>query len=234
MAVIQSFGSGSSGNLYLIESNGHKLMLEAGLKMQDIKKALGFQVSSLDAVLISHSHMDHAKSVKDLVKMGKTCYMSPGCAKELCIDHHRIKTVPPRVPFKAGAFTVLPFEVEHDTDAPYGYLIGAPCGEKILFATDTYFIRHRFKGLNKILIECNFAEDILDANISAGSVHKDQRKRLLKSHFSLENVKDFLKANDLSQVEEIWLLHLSDRNSDEERFKREIAELTGVPVYIAQ
>lgn len=233
MAVIQSFGSGSSGNLYLIESNGHKLMLEAGLKIQDIKKALGFRVSSLDAVLVSHSHGDHAKSVKDVVKSAVDVYMSPGCAKELGIEHHRIKTVPPRVSFKAGAFTVLPFEVEHDTDAPYGYLIGTPCGEKILFATDTYYIKHRFKGLNKILIECNFAEDILDANISAGSIHKDQRKRLLKSHFSLENVKEFLKANDLSQVEEIWLLHLSDRNSDEERFKREIAELTGKIVYIA-
>lgn len=233
MAVIQSFGSGSSGNLYVIESNGYKLMLEAGLKMQDIKKALGFQVSTLDAILISHSHLDHAKSVKDLVKMGKDCYMSPGCAKEIGIDHHRIKTVPPRISFKAGAFTVLPFEVEHDTDAPYGYLIGTPCGEKILFATDTYFIRYKFKGINKIMIECNFAEDILNEQIASGKIHKDMRKRLLKSHFSLENVKEFLKANDLSQVEEIWLLHLSDRNSDEERFKREVQELTGVIVRIA-
>ena len=34
---------------------------------------------------------------------------------------------------------------------------------------------------------------------------------------------------------EIWLLHLSDGNSDAERFKREIMELTGKkePVYIA-
>lgn len=233
MAEIKSFGSGSSGNCYIIESHGKKLMLEAGLKMQDIKKALGFKVSSLSGCVISHSHGDHAQSVKHVVKLGVSCYMSPGTAKEIGIDHHRIKTVPPRVPFKVDGFTVLPFEVEHDTEAPYGYLIGTPCGEKILFATDTYFIRHRFKGLNKILIECNFAEDILNANIADGSVHKDQRKRLLKSHFSLENVKEFLKANDLSQVEEIWLLHLSDRNADGERFKREVAELTGKVVYIA-
>lgn len=46
-------------------------------------------------------------------------------------------------------------------------------------------------------------------------------------------MKDFLKANDLRHVQEIWLLHLSDGNSDADRFKREIQELTGKPVYIA-
>jgi DNA-binding transcriptional MerR regulator len=58
------------------------------------------------------------------------------------------------------------------------------------------------------------------------------KKRLLRLHFSLENVKEFLRANDLSKVQEIWLLHLSDNNSDEERFKREIMELTGKVVYV--
>lgn len=55
---------------------------------------------------------------------------------------------------------------------------------------------------------------------------------LLKSHFSLENIKKFLLANGLSRVQEIWLLHLSDGNSDAERFKREIQSLTGKPTYI--
>jgi hypothetical protein len=59
------------------------------------------------------------------------------------------------------------------------------------------------------------------------------KKIPIKSHFSLENVKRFLQANDLSRVQEIWLLHLSDGNSDETRFKREIQELTGKPVIIA-
>ena len=50
---------------------------------------------------------------------------------------------------------------------------------------------------------------------------------------ALENVKDILKANDLSKVNEIYLIHLSDGNSNAEQFKREIQELTGKPVYIA-
>ena len=49
----------------------------------------------------------------------------------------------------------------------------------------------------------------------------------------MANVKEFLRANDLSKVEEIHLLHLSDGNSDEARFKREIQELTGRVVMVA-
>ena len=59
------------------------------------------------------------------------------------------------------------------------------------------------------------------------------RDRLIESHFSLENVKEFLKANDLSRVRGIWLMHMSLVNCDFKRAKREIQELTGIPTYIA-
>lgn len=83
------------------------------------------------------------------------------------------------------------------------------------------------------MVECNFADDLLGNNVDSGAVPLEMKKRLLKSHFSLRNVKEFLRANDLSKVQEIWLLHLSDGNSDESRFKREIVELTGKPVFVA-
>ncbi|WP_281253736.1 hypothetical protein [Sporomusa silvacetica] len=42
-----------------------------------------------------------------------------------------------------------------------------------------------------------------------------------------------MKANDLSMVREIYLIHLSSGNSDAYRFKREIAELTGKMIFVA-
>jgi phosphoribosyl 1,2-cyclic phosphodiesterase len=75
--------------------------------------------------------------------------------------------------------------------------------------------------------------DILQENVAAGLVPTELKNRLMKSHFSLANVKEFLRANDLSRVQEIWLIHLSDGNSDAARFKREIQELTGKMVYVA-
>ena len=49
-----------------------------------------------------------------------------------------------------------------------------------------------------------------------------------------ETTKEFLKANDLTKVNNIVLLHLSMDNSDQARFKREVTELTGKRVAIAE
>ena len=50
---------------------------------------------------------------------------------------------------------------------------------------------------------------------------------------SLEILIDLLNANDLSQVNNICLIHLSAQNSDTKRFQKEIEELTGKTVTIA-
>jgi|AntDeeMinimDraft_5_1070356.scaffolds.fasta_scaffold16527_4 phosphoribosyl 1,2-cyclic phosphodiesterase len=60
--------------------------------------------------------------------------------------------------------------------------------------------------------------------------YKKLQKKLIDDDLSYQ---DFLRANDLSRVKEIHLLHLSDRNSNAERFKREIQEISGKPVYVA-
>lgn len=83
------------------------------------------------------------------------------------------------------------------------------------------------------MVEANYSTRILDKNIENGTVPQIMKKRLMRSHFSLENVKDFFRANDLSKLQETWLLHLSDNNSDEAAFKRDIQSVTGKPVYIA-
>lgn len=232
MINIQVVGSSSKGNCYLIDDGYTKIMLECGVKIADVRKASGFQLSKVAGCLISHEHGDHIKGLKDTLKAGIDCYMSAGTAGAIGSDHHRIKPLAPREQFKLGTWTILPFEVEHDGAEPFGYLLSNGEGEKLLFVTDTYFVRYRFKGLTHIMVEVNYSLPILDANIESGRVHKGMRSRLLKSHFSLENAKEFFRANDLSQVREIHLLHLSDTNSDEEMFKEEIAKLTGKPVYV--
>lgn len=103
----------------------------------------------------------------------------------------------------------------------------------MLYATDTYYIRYKFSDLTHIMVECNYSMDILRSNVETGLIDKALKNRILKSHFNLEHVKEFLKANDLSKVQEIWLIHLSDSNSDAERFKQEIQELTGKVVFVA-
>ena len=179
------------------------------------------------------STFDHSKAVKEIMRAGIDCYMSRGTAEALGLSGHRINVIKAKQQFRIGIWTILPFETQHDAQEPLGFLLVNQAGDKLLYATDTYYIRYKFHGLTHIMVECNYSLDNLKRNVEAGAVPKELKSRILKSHFSLENVKEFLRANDLSRVQEIWLLHLSDNNSDCERFKREVMELTGKPTYIA-
>ena len=233
MIEILPLASGSQGNCYRITDGRTPLLLECGIPFREIQKGLHFRVSEVAVCLVSHEHQDHSKAVRDVMKAGIDCYMSQGTAEALGISGHRLHIIKAKQQFRIGTWTILPFETQHDAAEPLGFLLANKTGEKLLYATDTYYIRYRFRGLTHIAVECNYSMDILRANIEAGLVEPALKKRILKSHFSLEHVKEFLKANDLSKVQEIWLLHLSDGNSDVERFKREIQELTGKMVFIA-
>jgi phosphoribosyl 1,2-cyclic phosphodiesterase len=230
---ITPLASGSRGNCYHITDGATSLLLEAGIPWKAIQQGCGFRTSEVAGCLISHEHLDHCKAVKEVTKAGIDCYMSEGTRATLGIDGHRARTVKAKAHFKVDTWTGLPFETQHDAAEPLGFLLGNTAGDKLLYATDTFYVRYRFNGLTHIICECNYSMDILQENVAAGLVPTELKNRLMKSHFSLANVKEFLKANDLSRVQEIWLIHLSDGNSDAARFKREIQELTGKIVYVA-
>ena len=68
---IDYFGASrtTTGSMYLIEVNGKKLLLECGLfqghrqESEALNKVLPFDTKQVDAVVLSHSHLDHALSV---------------------------------------------------------------------------------------------------------------------------------------------------------------------------
>lgn len=233
MIQFRPLASSSAGNCYHVTDGRTELLIEAGIRFTDIRKALDFRVSRLAGVLISHEHMDHSRAAADLAKSGVDIYASDGTIAARKLTGHRVKPIEPKRQFEVGTWTVMPFDVEHDAEQPLGFLLANRDGEKLVFITDSYYCRYTFSGLTHIAVECNYSLRILDENIAAGRVHPAMRPRLLRSHFSLENVLDFLKANDMSKVQEIHLLHLSDSNSDEELFKRRVQEVTGKPVYVA-
>jgi phosphoribosyl 1,2-cyclic phosphodiesterase len=229
---ITVLASSSKGNCYRVTDGKTPLLLECGIRYRDIQKKLNFQLSSVAGCLVTHEHSDHCKSVADVLKAGVNCYMSAGTAEAINLQHHRIKRVKAKEVFQIGTWTILPFDVQHDVNEPLGFLLSNEEGEKLLFATDTYYIKYKFPGLTHIMIECNYSLEILNGNIELGRVPAVLKPRLLRSHFSLEEVKNFMAANDLSKVQEIYLLHLSDNNSDAAYFKREIAEQTGKVIHV--
>lgn len=75
------------------------------------------------------------------------------------------------------------------------------------------------------MLECNYSKEILDANFTAGRIDKKRYERTIKSHMSYDNCLLTLQANDLSQVCNILLLHLSDNNSNATEFIHGIERL---------
>lgn len=232
MIEIQVIASGSKGNCYRVTDGNTPLLIECGIRFPAIRQALNFATSSIAGCLVSHEHGDHAKAIKEVMRAGIDCYMSRGTADALGLSGHRLKIITAGKQFRIGSWTIMPFDAVHDAAEPLSFLL-ASGREKLLFATDTAYIRYRFRGLTHIMVECNYQPEILRANIAEGVVSGAQKKRLLRSHFSLDNVLGFLAANDLSAVREIWLLHLSDHNSDAGAMLRAVQAATGRPVVIA-
>lgn len=228
MLDIKVLASSSKGNCFYIDDGKTPLLLDCGISIKRIKQGLNYGLNKVAACLITHEHKDHCVAMSDLMQSGIDCYTAQGTIDTLILKpHHKLKAVQAKQQFTIGSWTILPFEVQHDAVEPLGFLLQSG-SNKVLYLTDSYYCKYNFKGLTHILIECNYAKDIIDSY----DLHPTQKKRLLQSHFELSNLKNFLRASDLSQTQAIYLIHLSDKNSDENRFKSEVQAVAGVPVYV--
>lgn len=226
-------GSDSNGNCYVLQNDKEALIIEAGVRFSEVKKALKWRLSKVVGAVITHEHNDHAKYVRDFVSNGITVLALPSVFKAKGIDSLSFrKEIEPMHGYIVGGFKVFAMPVCHDVPC-VGFIIEHGDMGRMLFVTDTMMLEYRVPGLNHILLEANYAEDILDAKIEAGSVPLSMKPRLIHSHMEIETTKGILRANDLSGVNEIVLIHLSNGNSDERRFVREVQETSGKPVYAA-
>ena len=233
MLNIDCFASGSSGNLYRVDDGRTKILLECGIPYRQIQKHLGFKIGDIAACLVTHEHKDHCKAINDMLARGIPCYMSTGTAEALGVENDpAICLIPDKGTALVGTWQVTAFATQHDAAEPLGFMLDNGT-DRILYATDTYYLKYRFPACTVMLIECNHSYRIVDRRVAAGALNRALAQRLTKSHMSLENLVDFFKANDLSRLREVYLIHLSDANSDEKLFQRTIAALTGVPVYVA-
>jgi len=230
MVELQTLASGSTGNAYLLSNGSSTLLLEAGISIKQLRQRSGFRLTALDGALVSHEHQDHSAAVPELMRAGVDVYMSQGTAEALGASGHRLHIVRALERFQIGSWAVLPFDTVHDAAEPLGFLL-TDSVNKILFATDTQYLKYRFQGLTHLFVECNHSGPILRESVNQGVVHPTLAHRIRQAHMSLETLQRMLAANDFSRAEEIRLLHLSDDNSDEEGFLQAIEEQTGIPTY---
>lgn len=220
-------GTGSVGNCYILEGRTSSLMIECGVRFFDIKRALNFNYANVAGVLISHEHKDHCRAAKDVIAAGINLFASAGTIAALGFSSHRLFALEENRSYTIGEFVVMPFTVKHDAAEPFGYLIHHPeCGN-VLFLTDTAYSPYRFADLNQIIIEANYSSDIVEERNILGSMNGALTSRVIGSHMSIDTCLRLLAANDLSKVNNIVLIHLSDGNSNEQQFVERIANVTG-------
>lgn len=231
---LKVISTGSIGNAYILQNESEALLIECGVNIKEIKASLDFDLSKVVGCIVTHEHLDHAKSAFDLTRLGIDVYCSLGTMKaRSLVQKSRVERIQSKQSFKLGNFRIMPFDVKHDANEPLGFLIEHPDCGRVLFLTDTFYCKYTFDGLNNIIIEANYSKEIIDRKFGPESGKEFLRNRILQSHFSLENCKDMLSANDLSAVNNIVLIHLSDSNSNEKQFQKEVAELTGKNVNVA-
>jgi phosphoribosyl 1,2-cyclic phosphodiesterase len=236
---LKVLGSSSAGNCYVFDNGNEILVVECGVPFQDVKKAVNFDISRIVGCLITHEHGDHAKYVNDALKARLRVYTSKGTINAIVskgVESYStvmLNEVKPKQTFNTGNFKVLPFAVKHDAAEPFGFLIHHPEMGTVLFATDCNELPYTFNGLNNILIECNHSVRIVEDKLHRGMITEAQSVRTLRNHMSYETCLQALLGNDLSAVNNIVLIHLSDSNSNALDFQQGIQDATGKAIHIA-
>lgn len=230
---IEVIASGSAGNCYKVSNEDTTLLIECGIPYKKIQEALNFKTMDIDGVLVSHEHGDHSKACKDLIKAGVNLYMTKGTKEALKLDSHRVKG------FKnfgdsyfdvdIGSFIIKPFKTIHDAKEPVGFLIcDILAKEELVFITDTQYSIYSFSP-DYFMMEVNYDKETINDN---PGLNDKLRERIKKNHMSLDTAINLLERSDLSRLKKIYVLHLSDANSDAEVIKYRLQELTGVAVEI--
>lgn len=230
---IEVIASGSAGNCYKISNEDTTLLIECGISYKKIQEALNFKTTDIDGVLVSHEHGDHAKACKNLIKAGVNLYMTKGTKDTLKLDSHRVKSFKnfgdSYCDVSIGSFIIKPFKTIHDAKEPVGFVIyDSLTNEELVFITDTQYSIYNFSP-DYFMIEINYDKESINNN---QNLNDKLRERIKNNHMSLDTAINLLERSDLSRLKKIYVMHLSDANSDAEVIKYRLQELTGVAIEI--
>lgn len=241
MLTIKTIGSGSSGNAFVLDDGHTQLLLECGLSFNKIAEKMSYDFRRLSACLITHEHLDHCKGVAGFTANTSVSVLASNGTVQGIKALNTFKNglndaqIVPIDKFKyyevKGGWKIATFDVEHEGNEPTGFLIESKNNDKILFATDTSFIKYIFKDLTHIIIEANYSEEILQEK----DYHPKLKERIRKTHYEINNVIKFIKASReaSSRLHHVFIIHTSSVNGNPKLFQKMIEEQTGIYTEIA-
>jgi phosphoribosyl 1,2-cyclic phosphodiesterase len=223
-------GSSSSGNCALLQTPRSSVLIDAGFSGRAIKTKLaefGQSIEDIDAVFITHEHVDHVRGLKGLSKLPHLkVFATYG-------THCRVMDEMPDVnlnwqiieggsSFSFEDITVMPFSVPHDAIDTVGYLFstGDGTGENpkcnVAWMTDLGHIpqnaAQRAAQADVLVIESNHDTQMLYDSDRPFSLK--QRIHGRHGHLSNDATLAYLKNTPEKHWKHIYLAHISPECND--------------------
>lgn len=164
--------SGSSGNMYLVESNNTNVLVDIGISYKRANIALneiGKSFEDIDALVITHEHSDHIQGLATLLKKQNIpIYTSKGTSsaiqEKLKLNDIQINEITADEKFNIKDISITPFEISHDAAMPLGYTISSE-NKSLTIATDLGYVSENIyshlKEANLSVIESNYDNTLL-------------------------------------------------------------------------
>ena len=225
---IQPIASGSKGNAHIISDGETTLLLDAGVAFKEIQAACGYETSKIAACLVTHRHGDHSRAIPQLIKRGIKVYAPYDVADKF----PQVRGIDGKSGARINSFMAMSFAVPHDVPC-FGWLVDSTVThERLVYIVDAEYVKYRFRGMTHLMIEANHSRERIMDRAKEGKLPVKLAERIIKTHMSIETALGFIRANDMDKMKQIYLLHLSDGNSNAEDFKRQVQEETGAEVYV--
>ena len=214
----RTLASSSAGNAALVSHENTHILIDAGISCRRITQslaALGLTPAELDAVLITHEHIDHVRGLGALMKRcAAPLCMSRGTAAALGCPAERLRVVSSGDGFSVGSLTILPFRTSHDARESVGYRVDGD-GGSLAVLTDTGHItdeaRDAAPGAELLLLEANHDVEML----RSGPYPHYLKQRILSEygHLSNDAAAEFALECAEHGTGDILLAHLSAENN---------------------
>ena len=220
MIRICVLGSGSSGNCTLIATEKTCVLIDLGFGKHSLERRLhwaGLADLKIDAILLTHGHLDHAHGVLPFVsEHNVSVFMNQGTRHELTelLTIQRWEPFITQSPFAIGDLWIKPFAVSHDAADPVGFhfTYQGICGALITDLGEIDTVALHLSDCHWLVLESNHDEEM----VKIGSYPWFLKQRLLSNmgHLSNHALSVFLSHQFDGQAENIFLAHISRQNND--------------------
>jgi phosphoribosyl 1,2-cyclic phosphodiesterase len=230
IVTAQSFGSGSSGNALLIHAGTTAVLVDCGVGIRSIRSGLaahGLGLRDLDAILVTHEHSDHVRTLPRVIRPDLPLIATRGTARAARLPEGQVEIIESSTPATVAGATVHALPVRHDATDPCGFHIEIG-GARITVLTDLGSWQDHLvdavAASDLVLLEANYNETML--RHGPYPAHLKRRVASAVGHLGNDACGNAMApiVRRRGGATTWWLSHLSQTNNTPHQAEREVRE----------